>query len=639
MGEYHYYPESGYKGQWFDPIADWDYKGPTWMVCNSDMDGRHCIEQMRLRDPVAKKAIPTLRAGSTDWKDYSFSALVRPMVRSSLCGILFRYQTSMMHYGFFLVENRVELQRVEKLERTVLASTDVNWSTDEYNKLEVNVSGDLISCFLDGKLVLSARDTRYDKGCIALCACRPARYRDISVDMDDQEWNDFSLFSQEQEQMRKKEAARHAKPVLYRKIDLGDFGAGRQIRFGHLTGTSEMFFVICQNQRKVYKDRYPVISCMTAVSIDSGKVLWQIGESCDSEETVKLTTDLPFQIYDIDNDGVDEVIASWDFRLMIIDGPTGAIRKSIPTPLNQAQEDTVTGLEFGKYAFSRLNVDAIRIVNVSARKRPEDILIKDRYSRIWIYNSDLEYQWEFSKYNTGHFPYGYDFDGDHHDEIFSCYNLIGSDGKLIWSLPIETDHTDEIIIGKIDPDRDDIIAIVSGWEGFMLVSDNGEILLRDINGHSQRISCANFCPGRKGLEICTTTFWGNNGIIYLHDCKGREIWHREMLCNGNIIAPVNWDGNGNELILLNGDCGMIDGNGRTVVSFPDDGHPCLCAEVQDLTGDARDEIILWDRKTMYIYTQDCPSPEDERGQYKPEKYPTFNGSNYRGEFSFPHWEK
>ena len=60
-------------------------------------------------------------------------------------------------------------------------------------------------------------------------------------------------------------------------------------------------------------------------------------------------------------------------------------------------------------------------------------------------------------------------------------------------------------------------------------------------------------------------------------------------------------------------------------------------EVLNLTGDPRDEIILWDAHKMYIYTQDRPAPDGP--VYHPEKYPEYSASNYRGEFSFAHWDK
>ena len=639
MGEYHYYPNPGYCGQWFDPIADWSFRGPTWLISNADMDNGHCMEQMRLTEPAPRKAIPCLRAGDVMWEDYTVSARVRAMIADHFNGILFRYQTSMMHYGFFLVPGGVELHKVVKTQRTVLAHADASWSPDEYNTLSVSTDGRNIRCSLNGRLVIEFSDDTYTEGCIALCACRPTRYRDVCVEMTEGQLKAYSTKKAEWEKAEIIASESHKPAKLWRLIDLQNFGAARQIRFGHLTGTKEWFFVMCQNQIKVYKDRNPVISCMTAVSVETGKVLWQIGEPCDSPEIEKLTTDLPFQIYDIDGDGIDEVITSWDFRLMILDGRTGEVKKSIPTPLNEAAPETVTGLEFGMYAFNRLNVDAIRIVNVSGNARPEEILIKDRYSRYWIYDSNLNLKWEFSKYNTGHFPFSYDFNGDGKDEIFSCYNMVDSNGKLMWSLPIDTDHTDEIIVGRFAEDQDERLAIVSGWEGFMIVSKEGEIIHRDINGHGQRISCANYCHERKGFEIATTTYWGNNGIVYLHDCNGNEIWHREMLSNGNVIAPLNWDGNGKELLWMSPHEGAFDGEGHRVLVLPDDGHPEMCTEVIDLTGDSRDEIVVWDRHSLYIYTQDGEAEKDPRGEYRPFKYPEYNGSNYRGEYSFPNWVK
>ena len=336
------------------------------------------------------------------------------------------------------------------------------------------------------------------------------------------------------------------------------------------------------------------------------------------KENAFLTADLPFQIYDIDHDGIDEVIVARDFKLMILDGKTGAVRKSIPTPFNEEPADQLCGIEFKKHAFERLNVDAIRIINVSGNSRPSDIMIKDRYSRLWVYDSELNFKWKFSDFNTGHFPYAYDFNSDGKDEIMSCYNMVSSDGKLQWKLPIHTDHVDEIICGKIDPDGDEVIAMVAGWEGFLIVDKQGNILFRDINGHGQRISTGNYRPQARGLEICTTTFWGNQGIIYLYDCKGNEIWHMEPSGNGNIIAPVNWAGDGTELILLNGNVkygGMLDGDGDRVVVFPDDGHPDLCAEVLDIQGECRDEITLVSRK-CHIYTRIVPAKSLIRNTYR-----------------------
>jgi rhamnogalacturonan endolyase len=55
----------------------------------------------------------------------------------------------------------------------------------------------------------------------------------------------------------------------------------------------------------------------------------------------------------------------------------------------------------------------------------------------------------------------------------------------------------------------------------------------------------------------------------------------------------------------------------------------------DVTGDERDEIILWDQERIWIYTQDRPF----KGKriYAPDRSPDYNESNYRTTVSLPRW--
>lgn len=633
MGEYHYRPKEWYGGQWYDPTPLPGTGGiKSWMIM--EQDGKKYIEySARLMDNVRWLLI--LATGDDMWTDYRLSATVRKFLTKSQAGILFRYQNSQCFYNFCLDNGKIVLYKKHYDEVTTLASQPFDYSSDTYCHLTVDAHGDEFRCCADGKPVFTVRDSTYRCGRIALGTLGVSRFTDITVEMEEEEYRKIVGRKHDAEIETASERRKYPLPLLWKVIDFKNFGAGRNIRFGHLLGGKGWQIVIAQNQRRVHRDAFGQISCLTALDLN-GDILWQIGEPNPKEHAL-ITTDLPFQVYDIDGDGRDEVITSRDFKLLILDGATGKVKKWVYTPYIH---DSVEYLNIGgveMYPFDRLNVDAIRICDLSGKGRPTDLIIKDRYRKIWAYDSGLHELWSYDAgVNTGHFPFSKDINGDGREEVYVGYDLLTADGQKIWSLPIDTDHTDEIVIGKIDPDRDEIIGIVSGWEGFMLVDLQGNILVRHKIGHAQRISVGNYRPDLPGLEICVTTYHRNQGIILLYDCKGNLLWTKEPSTNGNVITPVNWSGDGQDLILLNGNNplgGMIDGHYRQVVRFPDDGHPEMCAEAMDLTGDCRDEIVLWDTDRMFIYTQSDGIQGDS--VYCPVKYPPYNASNYRGEYSYP----
>ena len=88
------------------------------------------------------------------------------------------------------------------------------------------------------------------------------------------------------------------------------------------TGVPDM--LIAQNIRRVQDDAFDAISCLTAVNLD-GKVLWQTGRP--DPRNGLLTNDTPFQIHDIDGDGQNEVVLVRDFKLQILDGTTGKVKR------------------------------------------------------------------------------------------------------------------------------------------------------------------------------------------------------------------------------------------------------------------------------------------------------------------------
>ena len=639
MGEYQYVVANGYHGNWVDMVCNSSYNGtgPTWLI--TERDGRHFMESMRIEKNRPHRMFPTLETGKHQWKDYEVSVSVRRLSQKGMAGLVFSMNHSIDTLVFYLDgKDKAAVAYRHKEEVQILKEVSFPHGCDQEYRLKVECDGRIAKVYVDDQELFRVENDLVARGGkVGITADCPSRFADFKVCVSEKTKQEIDVAELAVKETETEEMKKHPKMKLWKKIDLKNFGTSRQIRFGHLTGTDEWYVVLAQMQKRICRDAYGFISCLTAIDLE-GNVLWQLGEPSDkTEELGKVSADMAFQVYDIDGDGRDEVIVGWDFEIRILDGRTGTIKKSAKTPFSDDDDADLIGVPYQTYAFERINPDGIRICNFRGKERPADILIKDRYCRIYALDEDLNVMWKYkSPTNTGHCPLPIDIDGDGKDELLVGYKLLDSDGQMLWSYPISEDHTDEIVAGKWMPGEDEgHFACVSGTEGFFIGDFYGNIVARDMIGHAQRVSIANYCPEREGREIVVTNFWGHQGVIFLYDCYGNQIWEMENEMNGNILAPVNWDGDGTELILTNADAkkgGLLNGRGVRAVEFPDDGHPVLCCESLDLTGDERNELVVWDYHSMYIYTQDdCPKEQT----YHPVQFPIYNASNYRGEYSYP----
>jgi len=582
-----------------------------------------------------------LTSGDRFWKDYELEVKLRMFTTKwGNAGIGFCCQNSANLLVLVFEEGELRLEYRHKEQVEIIERAAFAYNCDDYYVMKASISGDHVICSVNGKAYFDVH-TEYalQGGKAAITATIPTQFEYVNVTVTDETAAQIDAARKAYSDLCAEEQQKYPKMKLLKKIDLRNFGTGRQVRFGHLLGNGEYQIVLAQCQKRVNRDAYGTISCLTAIDLD-GNVLWRYGEPTSNTEIGTISADMPMQIYDIDGDGYDEVITAKNFEIFILDGRNGKVKKHARAPYSTAEEDgTIIGVPDKIYAFDRINPDGIRICNFRGLDKPRDILIKDRYCRVYALNDDLEVMWHYqSDKNTGHFPFAIDINGDGHDELLVGYNMLDCNGNRIWTMPVKEDHIDEIVPGMFvsGPHKGKkYFACVAGKEGFLISDWEGNLLKKDGIGHAQRVSTGNYCPDKPGYEMVVVNFWGHQGIIYFYDSEGNPVWEMENELNGNLLTPVNWIGNGRDFILLNADVekgGLIDGNGVQVVKFPDDGHPTLCAEAVNLYGDARDEIVTWDYNSMYIYTQD-DSPE--LNVYEPVKYPDYNASNYRGEYSYP----
>jgi rhamnogalacturonan endolyase len=628
--EYHYIEHRGVRTfPWRNPIVHHD----SWAA--GDEGTEPYLEQHLVNDDL--RFAPLFVTGDGEWRDYRVEVSVRPLSLQKEAGLAFRYRTSRHYYRLALEDGKrlrlaVRLPIDEQFRVSAwreLAVAPFTYDTKTYYRLAAVAEGDRLRGFVDGKPLIDVRDGELTTGISGITANMPARFKAFTVTATAAAAADLRRRIDARERELERLRTENPRPRLWRQFDTKGFGTGRNVRFGDLDGDGRLDMLFAQQVAKVRGDAFDQISCLTAVTLE-GKVLWQQGRPNPKNDL--LTNDTPFQIHDLDGDGRTEVVLARDFQLQVLEGRTGRLlRREWLPQVSPELKDRPYELNVG---------DSLLFADLSGAGAPREILLKDRYGTFWIFNKDLQRVFE-GRGQTGHYPFAIDSNGDGRQEFMIGYSLWELDGRRRWSHDTELkDHADALSIGSYGPVKGGAMrAYVDGSdEGFLIFDLNGSLLKHLRLGHAQTQSVGRYRPDLDGLQIAIANFWRNPGIVTILDHDGTILAQDEMIPGSSHLEPVNWRGDGQEFALLSGNVregGMVDGQLRRVVMFPDDGHPDLASAVRDVTGDQRDEIILWDQGRVWIYTQDRPFTGSRI--YAPARNPHYNDSNYRASVSRPGW--
>jgi len=629
--EYHYLPHASQRGNW--AISAFKSYGSqrAWRVIEEG-DNRAMLQAY---ENHLRYTHPMLIAGDPLWRNYRITADFAPASAKGQSGIVFRYRNDRCYYFFGTNGQRAVLKMVrhatafhQPYER-FLAEEACSWMPGRYLNMQIDVEDDHFQVKLSNGVVLEARNATYPFGKMGLMSDVPTRYKNIKVTATAAEKQHLQKRMAERDEELRRLQANNPRPVVWRKVDTEGFGVGRNVRFGDLNNDGQVDVLFGQALHHGPTDRNSELSCLTAMTFD-GKTLWQIGEPDQWKD--QLTNDVGFQIHDLDADGRTEVIYCMGMEIIVADGASGQTKYKVNTPAMPSD------IKAPYNKFPRILGDSLFFCDVRGTGHRRDIIIKTRYKHFWVLNDRLEVLWD-AACNTGHYPYACDIDADSKDEISIGYSLFDDDGTRLWTLDEKLkDHADGVAIVRFKPDSEFRLLCAASDEGMFFTDMQGHPLKHHHIGHVQNPAIANFRDDLPGLEAVSINFWGNQGIVHFYDAEG-DIYHDFEPCqHGSMCLPINWTGSSEEYFVLSAspeEGGLFDGWGRRVVRFPADGHPDMCNAVLDITGDCRDEIVVWDPFEMWVYTQD-DSPRTGR-LYKPVRNPLYNTSNYQATVSLPGW--
>lgn len=626
VGEYHHLMPDGYMGNFYDPVNNhqWRSLDGSWLV--TEINGIRYMEQNRghytrgyFENLACLLVLQNINIGN-----FTIETELTLLSTRYYSGIAFLYLHSQKYYAVKLTKDKVILYFKNQDKEIVLEEVDFISKSLENYSLKIIKSNQNIKVIVNNDKVIDYEgEVLVNSGSIGLLSINPARYKHLKVFQTMGDYQADNIKNKLHLEDIKLEQSKLPSLKVIKKINLQGYGSARQMRIFKHNGVN--YFIFAQHDKKIFRDAFANISCLTCID-ENGNIIWQIGKANENIENSLISADLPFQVSDMNNDGIPELIYAKDFEIIISNALTGEVIKKTKTPY--VKDDKLVASD---YPYDYLNVDAIRVADFTGLGYQSDFIIKDRYHNVWAYDFNFNLLFRYNHKNTGHFPYIYDFDKDGKDEMLVGYDFV-KDGKIIWSLPFNSDHTDEIIWGPLKEDGKNVILLASGNEGFNVVDINGSVIKSIPVGHAQRISLAKYDVNREGYQVCVTSFWGANGIIYTFDSDLELIAEREMVGNGNIITPVNYDNSGQILILGSTDPkygGLYNVNLEKVVSFPNDNHPTLASEALDLDNDGITEILTWDQNELWIYKASNIRVNKLRTFYQ---YPNNAFSNYRGEF-------
>lgn len=570
--------------------------------------------------PLSLITHPMLVTGDSLWDSYTIEVDFSPMARFDKCGLVFGYQHPNEYYFFGTEGNIVTLKQVQQsvtplrpIER-ILDYRPLVWTPGEQMRAVVTVRRNTISAILNDSIWLRVENEPIRPGRIGLLSDLPAVFSRVEVKLLKGVLRRLGKRRRQQERKQELHLSDHPEMVRWKRFRIEDFGTDQNIRLGDLTGdgNKEILFV------RQGAGSGEGICCISAMTLE-GELMWQYGDP--GRDWTAHGDEVPVQVHDLDGDGKREVVFVTRGEIRILDGKSGKLVQSAGVP-------------------ELIEARSLVFADLLGTGRDNSLLLTDRVSGLVVLNEQLELLWSREMDAACH-PQVFDLDGDGYDEILIGFSAFDHEGNLLFNTGAYMgDICNGVTVYELIEGENTTPCLVyaAGDWGVLYVDFEGKLLKQNIIGHVRQLGVADYNAESPGLELVTSNGWGSNGLVHVSDATGQVRHHMMPAAGISRCLPVNWKGDGEEFFIVSADSitgGMFDHAGQLSVRFPADGHPLSCYMVQDLTGDARDEVLVWDSRELWIYTQD----DNPRmgNTYNPDRIPLYNHAACQMHLSLPGW--
>ena len=624
--------ENRYFPGWYNDMTPWGYRNQQSLlqVAWDDAADARVLEwtQMHVRyllntDPFVADVRVRANVKVTTAECVRYHDI--PDCTESRLGILLRYEDH-RHFYFLALEGlrRLVLYRRDDEEWLVLAAAPIAVDPERYYLLEAEAVGSGFRCAC-GDVRLHATDNRYPRGRFGLRGNTLGKiaWARVEATAGQLRYNEKLCTNYQ----RELEAAREGYPgrVEASRLDLRAFGP-----------VELELLQLRQDQRSnLLLHRKGDQAHTTAVDW-SGNVLWERPGGLDGGS---------YLVHRNGPGGSRQRIRLGEQHFEVVDLSTGqtVAQPPFPRPVQQRLWPLTAGM-----------ADAPG--NVQGREEAGDLLLRysdgERYqddeARLMVLDEDFNEIWSVDGGTSGlGHTFGaqfFDVDGDGRDEVLASYQLLSADGDRLWSMEAIEDlerpgagHIDFAVIGDFagDAELDPTVFVCSGGV-YVVDGHTGRTRARHLCGHTQGGKIGNFRPELPGLELAGRSRWGTMGIVPFVNGRGMIVDRMHPDPIGHPSGPVNWSGDGSELVLIGSyrGFGLYDGRGYKVVELPEE----WCNEANyreprpqfffaDVLGDPREELLTFWEGILTIYTQDRP-PTDPHRIYAPRR---------QGIVSWPAW--